>query len=107
MNTEPPTRLMPPAVAVSVPPRLLTAALVPVPPNSKLGGNTPPSSGIPCAPGIKVLASNPPTLTLAVPVNVMPAGLSRNTCPLDSSWPLMMLADGPVTRLIAVDLEPA
>ncbi|MNO02301.1 hypothetical protein D3C81_2226570 [compost metagenome] len=41
-------------------------------------------------------------MTLAESVNVMPAGLIRNTCPLDFSWPLMRLAELPVTRLIAV-----
>ncbi len=84
LDTAPPIRLIPPARAVSVAPLLLTTALVPPPASWKMG-ETPLASSSPGVPGNSVLASSPPTFTLEPALNVMPAGLIRNTWPLDVS----------------------
>ncbi len=105
LDTAPPIRLMPPEAALRVPPLLLTTAPVPPPASSKVDA-TPLAFSSPGVPGDSVLASRPPTFTLAPALKVMPAGLIRNTWPMDVSSPLMRLAELPVTRLTAVACEP-
>ena len=51
-----------------------------------------------------VVATSPPTSTLAFGPNRMPFGLTSQTCPLAVSRPMMAEGSGPVTRLRVMEL---
>jgi hypothetical protein len=50
-----------------------------------------------------VVAINPATSTCAPGPKKTPFGFTSHTCPFANSWPWMLLAPPPVTRLSAID----